>query len=99
MAPENWVCRKSTSAGVYDNLGTTAYSIPRGRTSQSFQILDNFTAMVGRHTIKFGGEFRRAIVNSYNDNLERGIFSFSAADPSTLTRNARPPRDAATRAC
>jgi hypothetical protein len=70
--------------GVFDNLGATAYSIPRGRTSQSFQILDNFTLESGRHTFKFGGEYRRAIVSSFNDNLERGLFSFSAADPSNL---------------
>lgn len=70
--------------GVFDNLGATAYSIPRGRTSQSFQILDNFTLESGRHTFKFGGEYRRAIVSSFNDNLERGLFSFSAADPTTL---------------
>ena len=45
--------------GMFDNLGATAYSIPRGRTSQSFQILDNFTWVRGRHTFKFGGEYRR----------------------------------------
>jgi hypothetical protein len=59
-------------AGIFDNLGATAFSIPRGRTSQSFQILDNFTWLRGRHTIKFGGEYRRALVDSFNDNLERG---------------------------
>ena len=47
--------------GVFENLGASAFSIPRGRTSQSFQILDNFTWMRGRHTIKFGGEYRRAV--------------------------------------
>src|SRR5208282_2379308 len=52
--------------GVYDNLGATGYSIPRGRTSQSFQILDNFTWVRGRHTVKFGGEYRRIIVGSFN---------------------------------
>jgi hypothetical protein len=70
--------------GAFDNLGATAFSIPRGRTSQSFQILDNFTIERGRHTIKFGGEYRRAQISSFNDNLERGLFSFSSADPTTL---------------
>jgi len=63
--------------GIFDNLGATAYSIPRGRISQSFQILDNFSWMVGRHTIKFGGEYRRAVVNAFNDNLQRGDFVFA----------------------
>ena len=64
-------------AGIFENLGATAYSIPRGRVSQSFQFLDNFTWTVGRHTVKFGGEYRRANVNAFNDNLERGDFVFA----------------------
>jgi hypothetical protein len=61
-----------------ENLGATGFSVPRGRTSQTFQILDNFTWLKGRHTFKFGGEFRRAAIGSFNDNLERGIFQFTA---------------------
>ena len=61
-----------------ENLGATGYSIPRGRTSGTYQILDNFTVPRGRHTIKFGEEFRRAAIVNFNDNLERGIFQFTA---------------------
>jgi Carboxypeptidase regulatory-like domain/TonB-dependent Receptor Plug Domain len=61
-----------------ENLGAIGYSVPRGRTSQSFQILDNFTWIAGKHTLKFGGEFRRASISNFNDNLERGIFQFTA---------------------
>jgi hypothetical protein len=61
-----------------ENLGAIGYSVPRGRTSQTFQILDNFTWIAGKHTWKFGGEFRRASINNFNDNLERGIFQFTA---------------------
>jgi hypothetical protein len=64
--------------GTFENLGASGFSIPRGRVSQSFQILDNFTWLKGRHTIKFGGEYRRAMISSYNDNLERGVFSFGS---------------------
>ncbi|MGH9677570.1 MAG: hypothetical protein ACRD36_10755, partial [Candidatus Acidiferrum sp.] len=59
--------------GDLENLGATAFSVPRGRVSQTFQILDNFTWVRGRHTIKFGGEYHRYNVNSFNDNLERGL--------------------------
>ena len=65
--------------GVYDNLGATGYSIPRGRTSQSFQILDNFTWVRGRHTVKFGGEYRRIIVDSFNNYLSRGQLEFGSS--------------------
>ena len=61
-----------------ENLGAIGYSVPRGRTSQSFQILDNFTWIRGKHAWKFGGEFRRAAINNFNDNLERGIYQFTA---------------------
>ena len=60
-----------------ENLGAIGYSVPRGRTSQSFQILDNFTWITGKHAWKFGGEFRRATISNFNDNLERGIYQFT----------------------
>jgi len=61
-----------------ENLGATGFSVPRGRTSQTYQILDNFTWLRGKHTFKFGGEFRHAAIANFNDNLERGIFQFTA---------------------
>lgn len=70
--------------GVFENLGASGFSIPRGRVSQSYQVLDNFTLLKGSHTIKFGGEYRRATVNSFNDNLERGIFAFFGESSSTF---------------
>jgi hypothetical protein len=76
--------------GTFDNLGSSAFSIPRGRTSQSFQILDNFTWLKGRHTIKFGGEFRRASISSFNDNLERGLFSFGPESKANLALCQKP---------
>jgi hypothetical protein len=61
-----------------ENLGAIGFSVPRGRTSQTYQILDNFTWLHGKHTLKFGGEFRRASIENFNDNVERGIFQFTA---------------------
>src|SRR6266576_3035445 len=60
-----------------ENLGAIGFSVPRGRTSQTYQILDNFTWLHGKHTFKFGGEVRRASIENFNDNLERGIFQFT----------------------
>jgi outer membrane receptor protein involved in Fe transport len=78
--------------GTFENLGASGFSIPRGRTSQSFQILDNFTWLKGRHTMKFGGEYRRAAISSFNNNLERGLFSFGS-DPSGLALCPGSPTD------
>ena len=59
--------------GAIENLGASGFSLPRGRLSETFQTLDNFTWIRGRHTIKFGGEYHRYDIQSFNDNLERGI--------------------------
>jgi carboxypeptidase family protein/TonB-dependent receptor-like protein len=67
-----------------ENLGATAFSVPRARVSQNYQILDNFTWVRGKHTLKFGAEFRRAWVSAFNDNLERGLITFS---PSGLSED------------
>lgn len=76
-------------SGIFDNLGASAFSIPRGRVSRSFQVLDNFTLVSGRNTWKFGGELRRYAIDNFNDNLERGLFDVFgtglAADPAVDT--------------
>ncbi|HTP67549.1 MAG TPA: carboxypeptidase regulatory-like domain-containing protein [Dongiaceae bacterium] len=59
--------------GDLENLGATAYSVPRGRLSETFQVLDNLTLIRGRNTWKFGAEYHRYDVQSFNDNLERGL--------------------------
>jgi hypothetical protein len=69
-------------ASIFENLGATVFSIPRARVSQNYQILDNYTLVRGTHTLKFGGEFRRAWVSAFNDNFERGLFSLSTCDPT-----------------
>lgn len=52
-------------------------NVPRGRVSSAYQFVDNLTWTRGSHVYKVGGEYRRAIVNSYNDNLARGRLNFA----------------------
>jgi len=70
--------------GLIENLGATAFSVPRARISQNYQILDNSTWIKGAHTLKFGGEYRRAWVSAFNDNLGRGLIQFgpTGLDPA-----------------
>jgi hypothetical protein len=72
--------------GAIENLGATAFSVPRARISQNYQILDNFTWIKGAHTLKFGGEYRRTWVSAFNDNLGRGLLEFGSAgaDPDPI---------------
>jgi hypothetical protein len=69
--------------GVLENLGASAYSIPRARTSQTAQILDNLSWTHGKHALKAGAEFRKAIVNSFDDNMERGLLWVNGAGLSS----------------
>jgi hypothetical protein len=52
-------------------------NVPRGRFSSGYQFTDNLTYSAGAHTYKFGGEYRRAIVNSVNDVNARGRLNFN----------------------
>jgi len=65
-------------------------NVPRGRFSSAYQFTDNVTFSSGAHTYKFGGEYRRAIVNSVNDVNARGRLNFNApATAATATSPAR----------
>jgi len=72
-------------------------NVPRGRFSSAYQFTDNLTFSAGAHTYKFGGEYRRAIVNSVNDVNARGRLNFNSladflagnpAGSSTILRGA-----------
>jgi hypothetical protein len=64
-------------------------NVPRGRVSSGYQLVDNLTWTRGLHTYKMGGEFRRAIVNSYNDQFARGRLNFNR--PATVCTPDSPP--------
>src|SRR5215510_330561 len=53
-------------------------NVPRGRVSSAYQFVDNLTLTGGAHTFKAGVEYRRAIVNSFNDTLSRGQLNFNS---------------------
>ena len=59
------------------SLGSSAFSNPRNRVDSNWQFIDNFSWKLNRHDLKFGYEFRRTTVNSFNDLVERGELSFS----------------------
>jgi hypothetical protein len=53
-------------------------NVPRGRVSSGYQFADNLTWALRTHAFKVGGEYRRAIVNSFNDQLARGRLNFNS---------------------
>src|SRR5437867_4456354 len=62
-----------------DNTGTS-FGLPDGTTGQynnTYQITDNFSKVVGKHTLKFGGDVRYIQVNERNTYTSNGWFTFS----------------------
>jgi len=60
------------------SLGSSGFSNPRNRVDQNYQFFDNFSWKIGRHDVKFGGEYRRTTVKSFNDLLARGELDFGS---------------------
>jgi outer membrane receptor protein involved in Fe transport len=64
------------TVGGLVSLGASA-TIPRGRVSSGFQFVDNITKVRGAHTFKWGGEWRQALIASFNDVNSRGRINFA----------------------
>ncbi len=62
-------------------------SLPRGRTDQNYQFIDNFSWKFNRHEVKLGYEFRRTPVSQFFDAGYRGRIDFKFGDPSTSLQN------------
>ena len=67
------------------NLGTigTTIGVPSVTTGQfnnTYQVLDNFTKVMGTHTWKFGGQFHYDQINERNLFGEDGTFAFDGSE-------------------
>lgn len=49
---------------------------PYENTNSAFQIVDNFSWIRGKHSIRFGGEIRRDAYNQIGNQFARGQFTF-----------------------
>lgn len=64
------------SPSNYAGIGQSR-SLPIFRTENTFEYLDNMTYTLGRHTLKFGEDFRRRQISEYQTNRGNGRFNFS----------------------
>jgi len=48
--------------------------------NNSFQVLDNFSKVMGRHSIKFGGQFHYDQINERNFTGENGLYTFNGGE-------------------
>jgi Carboxypeptidase regulatory-like domain len=64
--------------------------LDQGRNNKTFTFADNLNWVVGKHSLKFGGQYQKYKVNSYNDvliipNYIIGTTSVSTATNTTLS--------------
>jgi hypothetical protein len=62
-----------SSFGVFEGM-------PQGRVQNTFQYSDTLAWALGKHNLKFGGDFHRIQANSLLDGYTRGGFSFASWD-------------------
>lgn len=66
------------SPSSYIGIGQTR-SLPIFRRENTFEYIDNVSYTVGKHTLKFGADFRRRQLTIYQTNQGNGRFNFSPA--------------------
>ncbi|HEX4770919.1 MAG TPA: hypothetical protein VH351_08830, partial [Bryobacteraceae bacterium] len=61
----------------FNNFTIGVPTVTTRQYNNSFQVLDNFTRVVGTHTVKFGGQFHYDQINERNLAAENGQYGFS----------------------
>lgn len=64
----------------YFNLGFSPYG-PAPSIDNTYELTDNFSKVVGSHTLKFGFDGRRYEVNAPAEDYNNGVFMFGGAGP------------------
>ena len=81
VIPSNPKYEGMASIGL-NNTGP-AFGLPDGITGQynnTYQLTDNFTKVMAKHTLKFGGDVRYIQVNERNTYTPNGWFTFSGGE-------------------
>ena len=73
------------SQGTISNLGNQGCNCPLLESEQVFQLVNNWTKIVGNHSFKFGGDIRYAKnVRNASDNNRSGQFYFDASSTAGI---------------
>jgi len=70
----------------------TSANLPQGRNTPVRQVMDNFAWVWGRHTLRFGAEYRLILANSYFYNVvvPRVTLGTNTANPNGITAGKFP---------
>jgi hypothetical protein len=64
----------------FNNFSIGVPTLTTGQPNNTYQISDSFSKVVGRHTMKFGGEFRYLQINERNTCAPNGDFTFNGSE-------------------
>ncbi|HSU57857.1 MAG TPA: TonB-dependent receptor [Bryobacteraceae bacterium] len=65
--------------GLYSNLGGSDNAYPQGRKVRQWQLVDDYSWNLGRHTVKFGTNIRRNFISTYAyGSNTSGLFTFNS---------------------
>jgi len=68
----------NVSDNSISNFGNQGCNCPLLESEQVFQVNNNWTKVIGNHTIKFGGDIRYALnLRNASDNNRTGVFNFN----------------------
>jgi hypothetical protein len=67
------------STAFFSQVGATSGD-PRHRFDTNNQIIDSFAWKIGKHDLKFGGEFRRTSIEQYLNKYSRGRLRFGTLE-------------------
>lgn len=70
------------------NFAGASSTQPLGRIDTTGHITDNLSWTRGKHQLKFGGEYRRAVLDVFYDTNKRGTFTFDGSRGPWATDNA-----------
>jgi hypothetical protein len=74
----------------FTNFGGLTDASPLLRRDQTLGITEGVTLVKGKHSLAFGGEFRRMQLNNRTDQNARGSFNFSGTRTSAFDGNGLP---------
>jgi hypothetical protein len=60
------------------SLGVNPYT--ENQINNTAEVLDNFTKVIGTHTIKFGGSFHLSQINIFDHGANNGTFNFNGSE-------------------
>jgi len=83
-----WGIPNVSLSGVYAGWGNDSEG-PYENNNSSWQIVDNFSLIKGKHSFKFGGELRNDHYNQVGNQFARGQFTFTNNATQNLATTGR----------